>query len=154
MILTYGSSVQKRGGVGVIINTPEGETLKYGVRLQFPATNNEAEYKVILTGLRIGRALGAKNLLLKNDSKLVIRQIKGEYKVKESRMQKFLKLTNQLVQEFDQVDFTQVPRSQNSEVDEVARQASSKEGMSSLDLKVEVQRHPSIEELHTFVIQS
>ena len=154
MILTYGSSVQKRGGVGVIINTPEGETLKYGVRLQFLATNNEAEYKFILTGLRIGRALGAKNLLLKNDSKLVIRQIKGEYEVKESRMQKFLKLTNQLVQEFDQVDFTQVPRSQNSEVDEVARQASSKEGMSSPDLKVEVQRHPSIEELHTFVIQS
>ena len=69
-------------------------------------------------------------------------------------MQKFLKLTNQLVQEFDQVDFTQVPRSQNSEVDEVARQASSKEGMSSPDLKVEVQWHPSIEELHTFVIQS
>ena len=98
--------------------------------------------------------MGAKNLLLKNDSKLVIRQIKGEYEVKESRMQKFLKLTNQLVQEFDQVDFTQVPRSQNSEVDEVARQASSKEGMSSPDLKVEVQRHPSIEELHTFVIQS
>ena len=69
-------------------------------------------------------------------------------------MQKYLKLTNQLVQEFNQVDFTQVPRSQNSEVDEVARQASSKEGMSSPDLKVEVQRHPSIEELHTFVIQS
>ena len=69
-------------------------------------------------------------------------------------MQKYLKLKNQLVQEFDQVDFTQVPQSQNSEVDEVARQASSKEGMSSLDLKVEVQRHPSIEELHTFIIQS
>jgi len=34
-------SVQKRGGVGVIINTPKGETLKYGVRLQFPVTNNE-----------------------------------------------------------------------------------------------------------------
>ena len=98
--------------------------------------------------------MGAKNLLLKNDSKLVIGQIKGEYEVKESKMQKYLKLTNQLVQEFDQVDFTQVPRSQNSEVDEVARQASSKEGMSSPDLKVEVQRHPSIEELHTFVIQS
>ena len=98
--------------------------------------------------------MGAKNLLLKNDSKLVIGQIKVEYEVKESRMQKYLKLTNQLVQEFNQVDFTQVPRSQNSEVDEVARQASSKEGMSSPDLKVEVRRHPSIEELHTFVIQS
>ena len=40
-----GSSVRKRGGVGVIIITPEGETLKYGVQLAFPATNNEVEYE-------------------------------------------------------------------------------------------------------------
>ena len=96
-ILTDGSSVQKRGGVGVIINTPKRETLMYGVRLQFLATYNKAEYEVILTRLRIRRALGVKNLLLKSDSKLVLGQIKGEYKAKESKMQKYLKLTNQLV---------------------------------------------------------
>ena len=50
MIQTSGSSVQKRGGVGVIIITPEGETLKYGVQLAFPATNNESEYEGVLTG--------------------------------------------------------------------------------------------------------
>ena len=82
-ILTDRSSVQKKEGVGVIINTPEGETLKYGVRLQFPATNNEAEYEAILIGLKIGRALRAKNLLLKSDSKLVIGQTKGEYEAKK-----------------------------------------------------------------------
>ena len=38
--MTNRSLVHKRGGVGVIINTSERETLKYGVRLQFPATNN------------------------------------------------------------------------------------------------------------------
>ena len=68
MILTDGLSVQKREAVGVIINTPEGEIFKYGVWLQFPTTNNEAKYEAILTGLRIGKALGAKNLLLKSDS--------------------------------------------------------------------------------------
>ena len=51
----------------------------------------------------------AKNLLLKSDSKLVIGQIKREDEAKESQMQKYLKLMNQLVQEFDQVDFMQVP---------------------------------------------
>ena len=105
MILTDGSSVQKREAVGVIINTPERETFKYGVWLQFPTTNNKVEYKAILIGLRIGKALGAKSLLLKSDSKLVIGQIKGEYEAKKCRMQKYLKLTNQLVQEFNQVDF-------------------------------------------------
>ncbi|XP_075662897.1 uncharacterized protein LOC142632353 [Castanea sativa] len=63
-IQTDGSSVQKRGGVGVIIFTLGGEKLKYGVQLKFLATNNEAEYKEILTGLRLGKALGAKNLLI------------------------------------------------------------------------------------------
>ena len=85
MIQTDGSSAQKRGGVEVII-TPDGEILKYGVRLKFLATNNEAESKGILTGLRLGKALGATNLLVQNDSKLVIGQIKGEYEAKEERM--------------------------------------------------------------------
>ena len=69
-----------------MITTPDGETLKYGVRLRFPATNNEAEYEGVLTGLRLGKALGVKNLLIQSDSKLVMEQIKGEYEVKEERM--------------------------------------------------------------------
>ena len=72
MIQIDGLSAQKRWRVGVVIITPDGEILKYGVRLKFPATNNEVEYEGVLTGLRLGRALGAKNLLVQNDSKLVI----------------------------------------------------------------------------------
>ena len=89
--------------------------------------------------------MGARNILLKSDSKLVIGQIKGEYEAKEDRMQKYLRLTNHLSQEFDRVDFMQVPKNQNSEAYEVARQALSEEGTMSLDWKVEVQKHPSIE---------
>ena len=43
-----------------------------------------------MTGLRFGKALGVKNLLIQSDSKLVIEQIKGEYEAKEERMQKYL----------------------------------------------------------------
>ena len=60
---------KKKGGVEVVITTPDGEVLKYGVQLKFPATNNKA-----------------KNLLIQSDSKLVIGQIRGEYEVKEERM--------------------------------------------------------------------
>jgi len=63
-IQTDGSSFRKRGEIGVIIITPKGETLKYGVQLAFPTTNNEAEYEGVLMGLRVGKALGVKNLLL------------------------------------------------------------------------------------------
>ena len=86
MIQTDGSLVQKKGGAGVVIKTLEGETLKYVVQLQFPTTNNEAEYEAILTRLRIEKALGAKNILCKSNSKLLIGQIKGEYEVKEGKM--------------------------------------------------------------------
>ena len=72
--------------MGVVITTPDGEMLKYGVQLKFPATNNKAECEGILTRLRLGKALGVKNLLIQNDSKLVIGQIRGEYEAKEERM--------------------------------------------------------------------
>ena len=68
-IQTDRSSAQRKGGVRVVITTLDGEVLKYGVQLRFPATNNEAEYEGILTGLRLGKALGAKNLLIQSDSK-------------------------------------------------------------------------------------
>nr|XP_023924890.1 uncharacterized protein LOC112036313 [Quercus suber] len=145
---------QALGGVGVVIVTPEGEILKYGVQLKFLATNNEAEYEGILTGLRLGKVLGAKNLLVQNDSKLVIGQIQGEYEAKEERIQKYLKLTKCLTQEFDGVEFVQIPRSQNIEADEVSKIASSEDGSTSMDLRMEIQKYPSIEEVPTFLIQN
>ena len=95
-IQTDSSSDKKKGGVGVVITTPDGDVLKYGVQLKFLATNNKAEYEGILAGLRLRKVLGAKNLLVQNDSKLKIGQIKGEYEAKEERMQKYLKLTKHL----------------------------------------------------------
>ena len=79
--------------------------LKYGVQLKFLTTNNEVEYKGILTGLRLGKALRVGNLLVQSDSKLVIGQILEEYEAKEERMQKYLRLTKHLTQKFDKVEF-------------------------------------------------
>ena len=120
--------LKKRGGVGVVITTPDGEILKYEVRLRFPATNNKVEYEGILTGLRLGKALGVKNLLIQSDSKLVVEQIKGEFETKEERMQKYLRLTRHLTREFDEVEFIQVPRNQNALADEISKLASTEEG--------------------------
>ena len=86
MVQTDGSSAQQKGGVGVVITTLDEEVFKYEVQLKFSATNNEVKYEEILTGLRLGKALRAKNLLVQNDLKLVIGQIKEEYEVKEERM--------------------------------------------------------------------
>lgn len=57
---------------------------------------------------------------LETDSKLVVGQITNEYEVKEERMERYLKLTNQLVDYFDDVKFEQIPWENNSDADEVA----------------------------------
>ena len=105
-------------------------------------------------GLRVRKALGAKNMLLQSDSKLVIGKIKEEYEANEERMQKYLKLTKRLTQEFDKVEFVQIPRSQNMIANEIAKIASLEEGSISMGLEMEAQKRPSIEEISTFAIQN
>ena len=100
-----GLSVTSLKGFGVIMTSPKKDTLKYEVQLQFPATNNAAEYEAILTSMRIVKALEVKNLKLKTDYKLIVGQITKKYKAKEERMKRYLKLTNQLVDYFDHVKF-------------------------------------------------
>ena len=77
--------------------------------------------------MRLGKAIRSKNLLNQSDSKLVIGQIKEKYEAKEERMQKYLRLTKHLTQEFDKMEFVQIPKNQNMVVEEVAKLASSKE---------------------------
>ena len=52
---TNGSVASGIGGVGVILFSLEKDILKYGVKLQFPEINNEAEYEAVLTGLQVQR---------------------------------------------------------------------------------------------------
>ncbi|XP_075658923.1 uncharacterized protein LOC142628767 [Castanea sativa] len=69
-------------------------------------------------------------------------------------MHKYLRLTKHLIQEFDRLEFVQIPRSQNISADEVAKLASSEEETTSMGLMMEVQKCPSIEEISMFAIQS
>ena len=91
---TDGSTASGIGGVSVILFSPEKDILKYGVKLQFPMTNNEAEYETILTGLQVAKALEVRNLKLNSDSKLMTEQMNSEYEVKEDKMKRYLALTS------------------------------------------------------------
>ena len=67
-VQTDRSAMKKVGRARVLLISPERETLKYAVRLQFSLTKNEAEYKALLTGLSLAKALGAKNPIVQADS--------------------------------------------------------------------------------------
>lgn len=58
-------------GAPAVVKTPMKQTLKYSTRLNFPSTNNTAEYEGVLLAMRKSRALGARRLIIKTDSKLV-----------------------------------------------------------------------------------
>ena len=89
----------------MVLISPKREILKYAVRLQFPATNNLAEYKALLIGLSLTKVLKDKTFIVQADSQLVIGQVRGDYEVKEERMQKYLKVVKELLQYFDSVEF-------------------------------------------------
>ena len=70
-IHTDGSFNKQAGGASVILHNPEGDKIECMVRLDFPTTNNEAEYEALVVGLDLAKAVGAANLVIYCDSQVV-----------------------------------------------------------------------------------
>ncbi|XP_030969633.1 uncharacterized protein LOC115989899 [Quercus lobata] len=86
-----GSSTLYAGGIGVVLQSPEGDKLKYKARLQYQTTNNEVEYEALLKGLELAKSVEADSILVLGDSQLVIGQVNGTCEAKEDRMKKYLR---------------------------------------------------------------
>ena len=89
-IYTDGSSNKRARGAGTVIQTPEGDKIECMIRLDFPTTNNEAEYEALVAGLDLAKAAGAKNVVVHCDSQVVTSQINGGYECKNERMKRYL----------------------------------------------------------------
>jgi ribonuclease HI len=74
-------------------------------------TNNEAEYKGLLAGLKLARDYHAERVEVTMDSELVVKQMNGQYRVKAKNLQPLHQEARRLMQEFDSVTFTHVRRS-------------------------------------------
>ena len=118
-----GSSNRRVGGAGILIQTPLGDTIQCMIRLDFPTTNNEAEYEALVAGLDLAKAAGAENIIAHCDSQVVTSQINGDYECKNDRMKRYLEevkyRTNSL-----EVEFIQIPREENEWADHLAKTAS------------------------------
>ncbi|XP_071695277.1 uncharacterized protein [Rutidosis leptorrhynchoides] len=67
-LFTDGASSSDGTGAGLILISPEGEEHTYALRFEFPASNNEAEYEALLSGLRMAEKMGIKGLKVSVDS--------------------------------------------------------------------------------------
>ena len=89
-IYVDGALNQKGSGVGLILISPEKVIIEKFLRLDFSATNNEAEYEALLIGMAMVQRMGEKSIKLFSDSRLVVGQVKGEFEAKDERMQWYL----------------------------------------------------------------
>ena len=120
-----GASNQKGSGVGLVLMSPEKVVIEKSLRLDFSATNNEAEYETLLEGMTMVQRMGGKSIKLFSDLRLVVDQVRGEFETKDERMQGYLNQVKCLQLKFDSFDLLRVPRSGNAHTDSLTMLATS-----------------------------
>ncbi|XP_052176685.1 uncharacterized protein LOC127790989 [Diospyros lotus] len=83
LLFVDGASSSQGSGAGIVLISPEGETLEYSLRFAFPSTNNVAEYEALITGMRIAKKLEVARLVAHSDSQLIVQQFQGQYETRE-----------------------------------------------------------------------
>ncbi|GKA11737.1 reverse transcriptase domain-containing protein [Tanacetum coccineum] len=145
-LFTDGSSCVDGSGARLILTSPEGTELTYALKLQFAASNNEAEYEALIVELRIAAQMGVRNVQVSVDSKHVANQVLGTYIAKEDNMIKYLEKSKSLVGGFDSFYISQVPRSKNKKADALSKIASTSFVHLSKQVLVEILKEKSIQE--------
>lgn len=102
---------------GYVLKTPDGETIAGLGEYIGETTNNQAEYKAILAAIRKARELGAETLEMRMDSELAMKQLTGEYRVKDQGLATIYMLIHNERVAFKKVVFKHVRREFNKEAD-------------------------------------
>jgi ribonuclease HI len=95
----------------------QGELIEEIAAFLGTATNNVAEWTALCLGLEAARKRGIRRLDVRLDSELVVRQLRGEYRVKHVGLQPLYQRAVRLLKDFDKVEIGHVPRKQNAVAD-------------------------------------
>jgi ribonuclease HI len=107
-------------GIGVVITQEDGtevERIAEGIGV---ATNNVAEYRAAIAGLARASELGAEDVILRSDSRLLVEQLSGRFRVKNPTLQRLHTEARALLSGFRRVRIEHVPRERNKEADRAA----------------------------------
>jgi len=111
------------GGAGAVITDDRENVIWEGKEYLGHCTNNIAEYRALILGLKGASANGYKSLEVYLDSELLAKQINGSYRVKNENLQVLMKDIRDLLDSFDFVEVKHVPRLHNSHADKLANMA-------------------------------
>ncbi len=124
-IFTDGASRGNPGeaGIGVLVEDSSGNRLREIRRYLGKATNNQAEYTALLIGLQVCREMGAEDISVFADSELLVKQMKGEYKVKHPLLLPLYTEAKKLTSGLKKFRISHIPRAQNAHADALANEA-------------------------------
>ncbi len=109
----------------MVLKTPEGQVLAQEGRTIGEATNNEAEYRALIEGLKLVHQHNPEKLVCFLDSSLVVNQLNGSFKIKKAHLRKLVfeaqKELGQLKN--TEVELKHIPREENTEADALLNQA-------------------------------
>jgi ribonuclease HI len=108
--------------IAAVVSDEDGGIVEERSEMIGPATNNVAEYRALLLGIERAAALGAAELELIGDSELIVRQVKGEYKVKDETLRGLHDQVRQALQGFDRWSISHVRREENAEADRLVNE--------------------------------
>ena len=131
IIYTDGGSRGNPGpsAIGVVFRNEIGQEIKNYSQYIGEATNNEAEYNALIFGLEKFKQLFGKKLAqvseieIRSDSELLVKQMNGEYKLSDEKIQKFFIEIWNLKIDFKNVKFKHIPREKNKEADRLVNEA-------------------------------
>lgn len=110
-------------GAGAMLKDTQGRVVKKLRRFLGEATNNVAEYEALLMSLEEAQGLGCKSVKVFADSELVVKQVKGIYRVKNASLKVIYVKVMKVVRTFDKFTISHVMREKNSEADKLANEA-------------------------------
>jgi ribonuclease HI len=109
--------------VAAVVATPDGEVLEARGETIGRATNNVAEYRALLLGIERAQELGAREVELVGDSELVVKQVRGEYRVKDQGLRDLHAEVTRRLAEFDSWSIRHVRREENAAADTLVNDA-------------------------------
>ncbi len=109
-------------GIGFILHLPEAPMVQRGEYIG-EVTNNVAEYRALIAGLTRAQQAAITELEIFLDSELVVRQMRGEYRVKDAKLKPLFAEAQQLAAQFRPITFTHIPREKNAVADKLVNKA-------------------------------
>ncbi|XP_031392416.1 uncharacterized protein LOC116204461 [Punica granatum] len=111
-------------GISAVLISPDGRHYPVAVKIDFPCTNNVAEYEACILGLQAAIDFKVKELEVFGDSMLTIFQTLGQWKTKDEKLVPYHEYLEELAENFEKITFTYTPRVKNHFADVLATLAS------------------------------